>query len=158
MRERILRRATLIATIAVALVACGQSRRQEVADRGADVMPFDLEATTHEFTPAADGGTQTVTSDDPQADDQVALIRDHLRAEGTAFAAGDFADPVDIHGADMPGVAALSAGADRVDVAYEDIDAGARLVFTTADPELVTAVHDWFTAQTADHGSHAEQP
>ncbi|MBA3289039.1 MAG: aspartate carbamoyltransferase [Acidimicrobiia bacterium] len=119
-------------------------------------MPFDLDATTHAYIPAANGGTQTVTSDDLDAD-QVALIRSHLQAEAVAFASGDFEDPVDIHGADMPGVAALSAGADRIDVTYEDIDAGAQIVFSTDDPELVTAILDWFDAQTSDHGDHAQQ-
>jgi len=145
----------LVTTLAL-LAGCGRSRQEEVADRGADVMPFDLEATTHEYTPTADGGTQTVTSDDPDAEDQAMLIRDHLRAEGAAFATGDFGDPVDIHGADMPGVAALADGFERIDIAYDDIDAGARLVFTTSDAELVVAVHDWFAAQTADHGEHAQ--
>jgi hypothetical protein len=34
----------------------------KVAARGAEVMPFDLDRTTHVFTKLPDGGVQTVTA------------------------------------------------------------------------------------------------
>lgn len=148
--------ATVVVVVSVlGLAGCGASRQQLVAERGAEVMPFDLDATTHQFAPTVDGGIETVTSDDPADDHQVELVRSHLREEAAAFAAGDFGDPVDIHGADMPGVAVLAAGVERLDITYDDVTAGARLVFVTDDPALVDALHDWFEAQTSDHGGHA---
>jgi hypothetical protein len=137
------------------LAGCGDDRQAEVAARGRDVMPFDLDTTTHTFRPTDDGGVQTVTSDVPD-DAQVAAIRDHLREEAEAFAIGDYADPVAVHGADMPGVDALSAGAERITVTHESLDDGAAITFTTSDPSLVAALHDWFDAQLSDHGAHAE--
>jgi hypothetical protein len=131
-------------------------RQAEVADRGAEVMPFDLDRTTHVFTDRPDGGRQVVTADDPGDAEQVRLIREHLAQEAAAFERGDFGDPATVHGEQMPGLAALRAGAGRIAVVYEDLPAGGQLTYTTADPALVGALHDWFDAQVSDHGSHAE--
>lgn len=133
------------------------TRQAEVADRGADIMPFDLERTTHVFADRPDGGIQTVTADQPDDDEQVRLIREHLIGEAAAFAQGDFGDPATIHGQDMPGLAALQAGVGRIEVVYEDLPTGGQLTYTTSDPALVEALHNWFAAQVSDHGSHAEQ-
>jgi hypothetical protein len=119
-------------------------------------MPFDLDETTHVFKPLPDGGVQSVVADDPGDSQQVELIRHHLRAEASSFRKGDFGDPVSIHGHDMPGLAELEAGADRIDIRYEAIPEGARLWYRTADEDLAHALHDWFEAQTSDHGEHAE--
>lgn len=131
-------------------------RQAEVAERGAQVMPFDLDATTHSFEPRSDGLVETVVADDPGADDQVELVRGHLAHEAERFTTGDYGDPASIHGDDMPGLGELSAGADRIDVTYADVPAGARITFTTDDPQLVDALHLWGDAQVSDHGSHAE--
>lgn len=119
-------------------------------------MPFDLERTTHVFKPLANGGVQPVVADDPRDGAQVELIRHHLRIEASSFRKGDFGDPVSIHGREMPGLAELEAGADRIDIRYERIPAGGRVWYQTADEGLVHAVHLWFEAQTSDHGDHAE--
>jgi len=135
----------------------GQSERQKVvAERGRSVMPFDLERTTHRFTPTATGGTQDVVADRRGDAEQIALIRGHLRKEAEAFGRGDFADPARIHGADMPGLAALRDGHDRIEVRYEDREDGATLTYATKEPALADALHDWFEAQLGDHGAHAE--
>ncbi|MEN3612207.1 hypothetical protein AAH979_21965 [Plantactinospora sp. ZYX-F-223] len=137
--------------------APADARRQaEVAERGREVMPFDLERTTHRFTPTADGGHQTVTADEPVERRQVALVRKHLRAEAERFRRGDFTDPARIHGTEMPGLAELRAGAGRIGIEYSELPAGARLDYRTTEPELLRALHAWFDAQVADHGPHAE--
>jgi hypothetical protein len=162
--------AALGAVVAVPLAAgstgCGQDgdgsggttadRQAEVADRGADVMPFDLDATTHRFEPVDEGLVQTVVADDPDDREQVELVRGHLAEESQRFAAGDYDDPASIHGDEMPGLAELRAGAADIDVAYAETDAGATITYTTDAPELVAALHAWGEAQVADHGAHAE--
>jgi hypothetical protein len=72
--------------------AAASSRQADVAVRGAGVMPFNLDRSTHVFVPSAQGGTQSVLSKDGTPD-QVALIRQHLRKEAAAFARGDFRSP-----------------------------------------------------------------
>lgn len=128
-------------------------RRAEVAERGAAVMPFDLDKTTHSFQPVDDGGRQTVTAHNPTDIEQIRLIREHLTAEAAKFAAGDFGDPATIHGDEMPGLAELRTGAARITVRYEELPDGARLYYTTTEPQLVTALHQWFEAQSSDHGT-----
>jgi hypothetical protein len=118
-------------------------------------MPFDLDRTTHVFAKGQTGGIQTVTADDPDDAEQVALIRSHLREEAAAFGRGEFVDPAAIHGMAMPGLAVLRARSGDVDIVYEDASAGARIVYTSGDAELVRALHEWFDAQLMDHGDDA---
>ena len=130
-------------------------RQAEVAARSRTVMPFDLVRTTHVFEKMPDGGLQTVASDDPADAEQVSLIRTHLRAEADRFAAGDFGDPAQIHGAMMPGLAELSAAAGAMHIEYSEVASGATIRYSTDDPVLVSALHLWFDAQVSDHGGHA---
>jgi hypothetical protein len=139
-----------------ALFVQGPDRQQIVAERGAVVMPFDLDATTHHFVPTVDGGVQTVVADDPTDAGQVQLVQSHLQGEAEAFARGDFGDPERIHGTEMPGLAVLRNSAGSLAVEYQARGDGAELTFTSADPAVVAALHDWFAAQTSDHGRHAE--
>ena len=138
--------------------ACAEAtpdRRADVAARGAEVMPFNLDRSTHVFAATDDGGVQTVRSDDGDAE-QIGLIRAHLQEEAARFARGDFHDPAMIHGGDMPGLHALVVGAERLSIEYRDVDGGGEISYSSADPELITAIHEWFTAQRSDHGEHAQ--
>ena len=133
----------------------GMSERQaEVADRGAMVMPFDLERTTHVFSKESYGGLQKVVSDDGDKK-QVALIREHLSHEAERFAKGDFHDPSMIHGEHMAGLHQLVMGHDKMTVEYSEIPEGAQIIYRTDDPSMVEAIHQWFDAQVSDHGRHA---
>lgn len=131
-------------------------RQEAVAERGRTVMPFDLEETTHHFTPTRTGGVQDVVADQPDDAQQVSLIRTHLQQEAKAFGQGDFGDPVQIHGDDMPGLTELQDGYKGIEVRYRERPDGATLTYTTDEPALVDALHDWFEAQLGDHGDHAE--
>lgn len=160
------RRGSTVLAVAVAVAAlltgCAtgshvdDDRHAEVAERGRSVMPFDLDRTTHRFAKTGTGGVQTVVADDPGDTAQIALVREHLRDEAGRFRRGDFTDPARIHGDDMPGLAALRDGADRVTVTYAPTPDGARITYATADRALVTALHAWFDAQVTDHGPDAE--
>ena len=134
----------------------GSERRRVVAERGGQVMPFDLDATTHRFEPLANGLEQTVVADDPEDSEQIALIREHLEAEQHRFERGDLSDPARIHGDDMPGLATLQARAADISISYSEVPAGARLLFLAAEDDLVDALHAWGSAQIADHGGHAD--
>jgi hypothetical protein len=158
--SRIRRGLAMVAIVGVALAGCGSDdhteRQAEIADRGATVMPFDLDATTHTFTRTDDGGIQTVTADDPSEVAQIELIRGHLRKERDNFARGNFDDPAAIHGHDMEGVAELRAGYTDITVTYSDLPDGAQLTYTTDRADLVAAIHAWFDRQLMDHGADAQ--
>lgn len=146
--------------VLLSLTACAQeadtaSRQEQVARRGAEVMPFDLDQTTHVFQPRPDGGVQTVVADEPVQQRQVLLIRRHLQKEARAFSRGDFGDPAQIHGGDMPGLRELKTGYDEVTIRFTKTPTGARLRYRTDDPRVVDALHSWFEAQLMDHGGDA---
>jgi hypothetical protein len=165
-RSRLL--AGLVAALAVAALVAGGyvwgahqargDRQAEVAARGAKVMPFDLDRTTHVFDERDDGGVRTVVADDPGDEAEIGAIRAHLESEAEEFRNGRFDDPTAIHGSEMPGVAELRAGAGRIEIRYEDVPDGGRITYVTRDPTLVRALHAWFDAQLTDHGAHATTP
>ena len=144
----------------VLLVSCTQSpdsqttRQAEVAERGREVMPFDLERTTHIFKPLPTGGLQQVISDDDDHE-QIALIRTHLLKEVERFQAGDFHDPAMIHGNEMPGLHTLMTRADEITMTYQELPDGGEILYTSKDEAIIEALHLWFEAQLSDHGHHA---
>ena len=149
-------------TVAVVLVVfyvtgafAPRNRQDEVAARGAQVMPFDLEQTLHVFEKLDNGGLQKVTVKDPSNREQIALIQAHLKEVAKKFRQGDFSDPARIHGQDMPGLAELKSGAGKIEVVYAPLPDGAQIRYAAKDPALVTAIHHWFEAQLSDHGRHA---
>lgn len=67
------RSASRRAVAAVGLRACADGddtalseRQAEIARRGAEVMPFELDATRHRLEPTGTGLVQTVVAHDPQ--------------------------------------------------------------------------------------------
>ena len=159
--EKLLAAGALVAVSAAvwilfaATILPAQTRQEEVAKRGAQVMPFDLEQTSHVFQKLDDGGLQKVVVKDPSNKKQIALIQSHLKEESENFRKGDFSDPAKIHGEDMSGLAELKAGTGRIDVRYTALSDGAQIRYTTKDAKLITALHRWFDAQLSDHGHHA---
>ena len=133
-----------------------ESRLDEVQRRGAQVMPFSLEQTTHIFTKTEKGGIQQVIAKANADAEQIGLIQAHLAEISRAFAQGDFSAPAQIHGEEMPGLAALrEARPGQIKIEYEDLRNGGQIVYSADDPGLVEAVHQWFDAQLADHARHA---
>lgn len=130
-------------------------RIDEVAGRGAHVMPFDLEKTLHIFNKTDSGGTQQVIAKNTEDNGQIMLVRQHLADIAARFAQGDFSGPQRIHGNDMPGVKELTSGADRVRFNYHDLPDGGQIDYVTDAPELIAAIHRYFDAQLSDHARHA---
>jgi hypothetical protein len=130
------------------------AKQAQVAQRGRAVMPFDIDRTMHHFTKTPEGGVQQVLSLDGDPH-EVALVRAHLRREAAQFGRGDFSDPVLVHGAGMPGVQELSAGAHRLRIVYSDVPRGGEIRYASDDKALVAAIHRWFDVQVREHGHHA---
>lgn len=139
----------------MASTASGQ-RQAEIAQRGKDVMPFSLAATTHIFTKTRQGGVQQVVVKDVRDAEQIRLTRLHLQEIRDQFLKGDFSGPTHIHGQDMPGLAELKAvRPGEIVITYKDINEGAELSYATANASFVSALHQWFDAQLTDHGKDA---
>ena len=151
-RSRLLVGLLLVASSTLALP---QTKQQKVHHMGHNVMPFELAKTTHVFRMTESGGVQRVILRDAKAKDQVPLIQGHLKREAEAFQRGDYKDPAALHGADMPGLKELQAGAAKIMVSYSALPTGAEITFKTADIRLLTAIHRWFGAQLSEHGADA---
>ncbi len=134
-----------------------ESQRQaEVSQRGKDVMPFSLSATTHIFAKGDTGGVQQVVAKVAGDEAQTKLIQQHLKEIQAQFLKGDFSGPTHIHGQSMPGLAELKAAKPgQIAIVYRDIKDGAELTYDTANIKLVAALHKWFDAQLSDHGKDA---
>jgi hypothetical protein len=146
--------------IAILLLICSstvfaETQQEHVHQMAHSVMPFDMSKTVHIFKMNESGGVQRVVAKDPGATDQIALIRKHLKHEAENFQHGDYSDPAKLHGADMPGLKELRAGASRIKVSYAPLPAGAEITFETTDLHLLTAIHRWFGAQLSEHGADA---
>ena len=126
-----------------------------VEQHSMQVMPFDMNKTTHVFRKTPSGGVEMVVVKDPSDTADIGMIQSHLQKESKLFAAGNVSDPAYIHGSDMPGLQALGASATHMEIRYSALPAGAQIAFTTQDATLVSAVHAWFDAQVKDHGAHA---
>ena len=149
----------LMSSTIVLLAGCASpthsGRQAMVHEMGHHVMPFELSKTQHIFEMTDNGGVQQVIVKDPGDKEQIALIQEHLQHLATEFRAGDFSTPVSLHGAGMPGLKELAAGAARIKVEYAALPNGGQITFATDDTHLVTAIHRWFGAQLSDHGADA---
>jgi len=141
------------------LLACANAGAQMPQDhvhgRAHTVMPFDISKTVHVFTMTESGGIERVIVRDPRDARQVTLVQQHLRKEAERFGKGDYSDPAALHGAQMPGLRELQAGAKRISLSYAALPEGAQITFRTADRHLLTAIHRWFGAQLSEHGADA---
>lgn len=128
MIKRILPLAFVVITGALAMnpLAQAQTQRQaEVAKRGAEVMPFNLQDTKHVFTPDIDGGTQQVLVKNPFDAEQIQRVRQHLQEIQSQFLKGNFSGPSRIHGSNMPGLAQLqNAKAGDITLGYRELPDG----------------------------------
>lgn len=159
--KTLLRTTSVLRRVAVVLlcfagVAAAQAPQEHVHTMAPLVMPFDVAKTLHVFRMTDNGGIQRVVARDAADSGQIALIRSHLQAEAKRFQHGDYSDPASLHGATMPGLAELKAGAMRIKVTYANLRDGGQLVFATRDGHLVTEIHRWFGAQLSEHGADAK--
>lgn len=145
----------LLAGSTLARPPASAGRLDEVAERGRQVMPFDLEKTQHIFSKTEHGGIQQVIVKDADDGEQIGLIRNHLFDISQRMQQGDFSRQRQIHGADMPGLAELSSDYRHVRFAYHELSNGAEIEFSAEDSALVGAIHRYFNAQLSDHGRHA---
>ena len=155
---RRLRQSSLSMVLFLALgpsAVLAHTKQESVHHMAHMVMPFAIDETTHLFRMTDSGGVERVIVKDASAKDQVALIQRHLEHEAQAFQRGDYSDPASLHGAAMPGLKDLQAGAAKIGISYSALPNGAEITFKTTDIHLLTAIHRWFGAQLSEHGADA---
>ena len=120
-------------------------------EHGNMAMGFDQDKTTHHFTLTATGGLIAVTANDPADQASRDQIRTHLGEIARGFGRGDFEKPLMTHSERPTGVAAMQHLKAEIAYAFEATDRGGLVRMTTANPEALSAVHEFLRYQIQEH-------
>ena len=125
--------------------------------RGQAVMGVDQYTSAHVFEDLPDGGRIVLDRDDGSDTAGIAAIRRHMRDIATAFRAGDFAKPIQVHAQGVPGTAVMAAR--QATIIYQAMDRprGAEVRVRSTDSGAVAAIHAFLAFQrTAHHAAGHE--
>ena len=146
---------TTVLVLAAALALADQTpkpdQHADMNARGAHVMGFDQDKTTHRFLLHADGGAVDIFVKDRADAKNREAIRSHLPHIAQMFGDGNFSAPMLIHETNVPGTAQMAALKNRIRFAYVETPGGGRLDIVTADAEALKAVHEFLRFQIRDH-------
>jgi len=142
----------LLATISsVSRQSPNQTASSDVDRRGAHVMGFDQNKTTHHFLLYDDGGSIDVSVKDPSDTADRDAIRSHLPHIAAMFAAGNFDAPMLVHDTNVPGTSEMATMKDRLSYRFIETPNGGRVDIQTRDPDALAAVHKFLRFQISDH-------
>lgn len=119
--------------------------------RGAQVMGFDQDKTTHHFLLFEDGGAIDVSVKNLDDRTNLDAIRAHLPHIALKFGEGDFEAPMLVHATKVPGTAEMSSRKTSIRWTYVETPRGGRVDIVTTDPAALMAVHEFLRFQIADH-------
>jgi hypothetical protein len=119
--------------------------------RGKHVMGVNQYTSAHVFEDLPDGGRVVLERGDSADSTAIQAIRAHLRDIASAFRAGDFAKPFEVHAQTVPGTAVMTAR--RAAIRYEVIDRprGGEVRMRSADLAVVAAIHEFLAFQRGAH-------
>jgi len=139
--------------VALVLVGCKRSNDDFAAmqSRGAHVMGVDQYTSAHVFEDLPDGGRVVLDRDDAVDTAAIATIRAHMRDIATAFRAGDFTKPFQVHAQAVPGTAVMRER--RAAISYEAVDRprGGEVRIRSHYPVAVAAIHEFLEFQRQQH-------
>jgi hypothetical protein len=119
--------------------------------RGQVAMGVDQYASEHVFEPLPDGGRIVLQMKEADSAGE-RVIREHMRTIATAFAAGDFSVPGQVHAlAKVPGTDVMRELKSEIAYRAADLDRGGEVRLTTRNPKAVAAIHDFLAFQRTDH-------
>lgn len=144
-----------LASLMVVLGACGRGKDADFAamqERGQMVMGVDQYTSAHVFEDLPDGGRIVLDRDSGVVDTAgVATIRQHMRDIATAFQAGDFTKPFQVHAQVVPGTAVMSAQREKIKYEVIDRPRGGEVRLRTTSPTAVAAIHEFLAFQRTGH-------
>ena len=127
------------------------SKHEEMEHRGNQGMGFDQQKITHHFLLRKDGGAIQVTANSASDRESMDAIQMHLHHIAQAFKSGDFNIPMFVHDKTPPGVATMTRLKGQIHYKYESAQNGGRVVSSSANPEAVTAIHEFLKFQIQEH-------
>jgi hypothetical protein len=114
--------------------------------RGAMVMGFDQNKTTHHFLLYPDGGAIDVSANEEDDLESRDAIRAHLPHIAVMFGEGNFEAPMLVHDTDVPGTAELSKRKDLSGIPTSR-PRGGRVDIVTNDEDALRALHQFLRFQ-----------
>jgi hypothetical protein len=143
---------TLTATTTATQQGTVQDPHAAMNQRGATVMGFDQDKTSHHFRLYEDGGAIEVSVKDAADAANRDAIRAHLPHIAMMFGEGNFDAPMMVHdSAHVPGTADMARLKATIAYKYVETPAGGRVDIVTTDAVALRAVHDFLKFQIADH-------
>ena len=129
-----------------------QDHHRRMNERGAMVMGFDQDKTTHHFYLYSDGGAIDIAVKDPSNLKDRDAIRAHLPHIARMFGDGNFDAPMLIHDStSVPGTVALKERKDALRYSYVETPGGGRVDIVTTDRGALEALHDFLRYQIVEH-------
>jgi len=139
----------------LALCACKAKRDDAgftaMQERGRMVMGVDQYTSAHVFEDRADGGRITLERDSAGDASGVATIRLHMHDIATAFRAGDFTKPFQVHAQIVPGTAVMREHHAAIEYEVIDRPRGGEVRMRSSDPAAIAAIHEFLAFQRAGH-------
>lgn len=124
----------LAVTLAIGIIHAAAQHQHDMSlsQRGAQVMGFSQEKTTHHFELNEDGGIIEARANDIKDAETLDQIRGHFQHIVKLFAAGDFNAPMLVHAQNVPGTATMSRLKDGIHYSLTEIPRA------PASPSLLT--------------------
>jgi hypothetical protein len=139
----------------LALVACGKGKDNHefaaMQERGEQVMGVDQATSAHVFEDLHDGGRVVLDRADATDTAAIKTIRAHMRDIATAFRAGDFSKPFEVHAQTVPGTAMLTAKREAISYEVLDRPTGGEVRMKSTDPAAIAAIHEFLEFQRQQH-------
>jgi hypothetical protein len=138
----------------LALCACKDKDFAAMQDRGQMVMGVDQYTSAHVFEDLPDGGRIILDRDstgDSRGVAAIRTIRQHMRDIATAFRAGDFTKPFQVHAQVVPGTDVMRAQRAAIDYHVIDRPRGGEVRLRTSSPAAVAAIHEFLAFQRTGH-------
>jgi hypothetical protein len=127
------------------------SKHEQMEHRGNQGMGFDQQKITHHFLLRKNGGAILVTANSTDDKTSKEEIQMHLRHIERAFKSGDFDIPMFVHDQTPPSVSTMTKLKDQIKYKYERADNGGRVVISSANAEVVAAIHEFLKFQIQEH-------
>jgi hypothetical protein len=127
------------------------SKHGEMEKRGDQGMGFAQGKTTHHFLLRKDGGAIQVTANSDDDKTSKEEIQMHLRHIAQAFKSGEFNIPMFVHDQKPPGVDTMTKLKDQIHYKYESAENGGRVAISSANAEVVRAIHEFLKFQITEH-------
>lgn len=137
----------VVAAILVALAVAPALARNSSPDNAR--IGFTRGSVRETFIPTSYGGIEEAVVITPNAA-AVKELQAQTRKRAAAFARGDFIDPTNPHGDLVPGLREMRNQWNKMHVRYNDLPNGSRIRYSTSDPVMVEALHQWFVARAVN--------